>query len=181
MKNGTFLKGIIVKSTYILFLASFLLISACTHMYVPKETKFDMEKIPSYSTQGTVSLINGQSDTQSILFARNMGHKFLGDYNKWTDIAIAITERELAKRDTTVAPDASKTMTLSVMSASVTTGGWGFRGYVDLHLKTGDGYENTYKGETPSALLNNAADGALARAIILMLSDEKVISYLSNQ
>jgi hypothetical protein len=68
-----------------------------------------------------------------------------------------------------------------VTSVNVTTGGWGFRGYVDLYLKTGDGYETTFKGETPSALLNNAADGALARAIVAMLSDEKVISYLSNK
>jgi hypothetical protein len=57
----------------------------------------------------------------------------------------------------------------------------GLRGYVDLHLKIGDGYDTTFKGERPSALLNNAADGALSRAIVVMLSDEKVISYLSKQ
>jgi len=176
----TSLKKKILKSIIPLFLACIFLISACTHVYVPKESKFEMEKIPSFSGKGSISLINGQDDTQSILFATNGGHKFYGDLNKWTDVAIAITERELIERGITITPAADKTLILSVTSVNVTTGGWGFRGYVDLHLKTGDGYETTFKGETPSALLNNAADGALARAIVAMLSDEIVISYLSK-
>ncbi|MBU2628783.1 MAG: hypothetical protein KKE61_09205, partial [Proteobacteria bacterium] len=155
-----------------------LFVSGCTHMHTPKMSRFDMVKIPEFSTQKSVSLINGQSDTEQVLFAQNMGHKFYADLNKWTDIAISITDRELTKRGGKVSNSAEKSMTLAVLSTKVTTGGWGFRGYLHLHVKTGNDYEKTFEVEVPSGYLYNAADGALARAVVFMLSDANIISYL---
>ncbi len=49
-----------------------------------------------------------------------------------------------------------------------------------LHAKTSSGYEQTYHAEVPSSILCRAADGALARAVMQMLSDKKIITYLSE-
>ena len=168
-----------MKNEIVIALVSIVLTSGCTHMYTPKTSKFDMDKIPQFTTRKSVALINGQSDKQQVLFARNAGHKFNANFNEWTDVAIKITARELAKRGGIVG-DTGKSMTLSVQSAKVTTGGWGFRGYSELHVKTGSGYEQTYKAEAPSSILYNAADGALARAVVSMLSDKNIVDYLSE-
>ena len=86
----------------------------------------------------------------------------------------------MSKRGGEVSNDADRSMTLAVLSAKVTKGRRKYLGYIHLHVKTGNGYEKTFEAETPSALPNRAADGALARAVVLMLSDENIISYLSK-
>jgi len=161
-------------------LAVVLLTSGCSHHYTPKASRFDMDKIPPFSTQKAISLINGQGDTEQVLYLQIKPDKFYADLNKWTDIAILIADRELSKRGGEVLNDADKSMTLTVLSAKVTKGRRRFRGYIDLHVKTGNGYEKTFEAETPSKLPQRAADGALARAVVLMLSDENIISYLSE-
>lgn len=168
-----------MKRRIVIALGSIILTAGCTHMYTPKTSKFDMNKIPQFAAKEPVALVNGQNDKRQVLFARNAGHKFNADFNEWTDVAIEITARELAKRGGVVG-DTGKSMTLSVQSAKVTTGGWGFRGYAELRVITGGGYEQTYKAETPSGNLYNAADGALARAVVSMLSDKNIIDYLSK-
>jgi len=160
------------------------LTSGCSHMlthtYTPKVSKFDMDKIHKFSVKNDVTLINRQSDSQQVLFAKNAMHTFYTDYNDWTDVAVVITSRELLKRGGHVSADAEKSLELSVLSSKVTSGGWGFRGHTKLHAKTGSGYEQTYHAEVPSSILNRAADGALARAVMQMLSDKEIAAYLSE-
>jgi hypothetical protein len=155
--------------------------TGCTHTYVASEYDFESDKIAEFSTQATVGLINGQPDTQKVLFATNTGSKFFADLNAWTDTAIMNTARELTRRGARRSGGAEKTLTLSVESARVTTGAWGFRGYVDLRVTTGGGYEATYQGEAGSSVtLYRAADGALARAVVQMLNDSRIVAYLAN-
>jgi hypothetical protein len=169
-----------MKHLWSIAVASILLLTGCTHFYLPKEVTFDMEKISNYSVQGNLNLVNAQDNLEQVLVIKTSGHQIFTNLSECTDTAIAIVTRELSNRGAKISTDGGKSLTLSVESISVTTGGWGFRGYADIQATTGDGYQRKYHGEVPSSLLYNAVDGALARAIIAMLNDETVMFYLSK-
>jgi len=167
-----------MKRIPVMLVCAVLLAFGCSHTHKPKMTKFDMENVPEFSPKAAVSLINGQSDAGRLLFHKQMGHKYYTDLNTFTDGAIAITTRELTKRGGTVSADAEKSLTLAVTLVKLTTGGWGGRGYSHLHVKAGNGYEKTFEADIPSGNVYNAVDGAMARAIRYMLSDENILAYL---
>jgi hypothetical protein len=163
------------------FLATFLLIgSGCTHIYVPNSTTFDFDAIPEFTSSKSISLTNAAQNSENVLFATNMGHKWYGDMRKWTDVAIAITERELTKRGMNISDSGEKSLNMSIKSARMSTGGWGFRGYVTLAVETGDGQKMRYVGEGPSPTLTRAIDAAIMRAVAQMLKDEKITGYLTQ-
>ena len=157
-----------------------LFLSGCSHTYVPRKSSYSTDKIPNYKVCSLVEFKNGQPNEEEILYAENMGHDFFANLHDWTDIAIAITERELAERRSKTAGESGHTLTLRVSSVKVTTGGWGFRGKVTLDAATETGLVKSFKGEAPAANLYNASSGALAAAVTQMLSDPAIIQYLSK-
>ena len=70
----------------------------CTHHYVPNASTFKLDDIREFSSTNSIWLENAQTDSEDLLFATNMGHKFFGNLKGWTETAMAITERELTKR-----------------------------------------------------------------------------------
>ena len=151
----------------------------CTHHYVPNASTFRLDYIHEFSSSNDISLENAQTDTEDILFATNVGHKFYGNLQKWTETAIAITQRELTKRGMQINDNAPKKLKLSVSSVKGTFGFAVLRIETTLKAETSDGYVNTYIGDNRSpATIYRAADGAVMRAVAEMLRDQKIVKYL---
>ena len=173
-------KEIIRTAVGFVVLGAVVLSSGCTHVYVPKESNYKSETIPTYTVKSKVTLVNGQQDTTQVQYATNMGHKFMANRNDWTEKAMGIAERELNKRGASTAVRSDKKLTLRVSDIVVTHGAWGFRGKLTLDVVTGDGVAKSFKGEAPSANLYKASSGCLATAVNAMLSDQTIMYYLTN-
>jgi len=151
----------------------------CTHHYVPNASTFRLDDIHEFSSANSISLENAQTATVDVLFATNAGHEFYGNLQKWTETAMAITQRELTKRGMQVTDNTSKKMKLSVSSVKGTFGFAVIRIETTLKAETSDGYVNTYMGDNRSpATIYRAADGAVMRAVAEMLRDRKIVEYL---
>ena len=159
-------------------------LSGCTRIlkYTPNPSTFKMDAIEEFSSNNSVSLINGQTPTDDIQFASQGVTKFTGNLHEWTDTAIQITKRELSKRNMNVTnEDVSKKLKLSIETVTGTFGVWVIRTEISLNVETGDGYKNFYIGDnrSPSGLYR-ASDGAVMRAVAAMLNDPSIISYLKQ-
>uniref|UniRef100_UPI004048AA44 hypothetical protein n=1 Tax=Aliarcobacter sp. TaxID=2321116 RepID=UPI004048AA44 len=159
-------------------------LSGCTRIlkYTPNDSTFKMDPIQEFSSNNSVSLINGQESTNDVEFASKGIAKFTGNLQEWTNIAIQITKRELSKRNMIVTvEDPSKKLKLSIETVKGTFGAWVVRTEIRLTVETGDGYKNSYIGDNRSpASLNRASDGAVMRAVASMLNDPNIISYLKE-
>ena len=165
---------------FLFFISVLFLFSGCTHHHVPSADTYDFDAIPEFTSQDTVTLINTQESTDDVLFATNMGHKWYGNLQQWTDVAIEIAAREMASRGMTVTDGAPKKLEMSIISVDTTTGGWGFSSHVTMKVVTGDGYTRTIISDGPSPLLNRAADAGIMRAVAAMFKDEKIMEYLTQ-
>lgn len=164
-------------------LAAYLLlflISGCTSInhHVPNASPIQADSAPVFYSEADISLFNNQSSAEPVLFATNGGHKWYADLQKWTDVAIEISEREISKRGMNVTEHASKKLMLSIVSANTTSGGWAFRSRVVLNVVAGNGYNQYYPGDEGSLTLDSSANAAFMMAIGAMLNDEKIQDYL---
>ena len=156
-------------------------LGGCTHHYIPNPSTFKLDQINEFSSQNAISLINAQESSDDVLFLHFGAHKYFGNLQKWTDTAIAITKRELADREMNIVEDSPKSLKLSIETAKGTIGLYVARCETTLRAETGDGYVQTYKGDNRSPVtIYRAADGAVMRAVVEMLRDEKIIAYLKK-
>lgn len=165
------------KITIIFFLL--VVFCGCTHHYVPREYPINPVLVPELSVSQPVSLINVQTDNKDILIGKNMGHKWMGNLTKWTDVAVGLLQTELQKRDINVTEDAPKVLKLSITQAEIIPGAWAIRCILNLKVETGDGYTVDLEGNNASpATLYRAVDGAVTRAVTALLNDDNILSYL---
>ena len=168
------------KRTFIL-ITTLMMFGGCSHYYVPDASTFKLDAIKEFSSSNSISILNAQTSTKNVLLATNMGHRFYGNLQSWTETAITITQRELINRGMKIEKDVPKILNLSIESAEGTFGAWVLRFEITLKVETGDGYVQTYLGDNRSpATLFRAADGAVMRAVAEMLKDEHIIAYLVN-
>ncbi len=169
-----------LKPCILVFVILFLL-GGCSHNFIPQASTFELDSITEFSTINDISLVNIQSSTDDVLFGANMGHKFYGNYQEWTDTAIAITRRELSKRGMNIANDVHKSLKLAIETVKGTFGTWFVSCNITLRVETSEGYVKTYFGESRSpAGLYRAADGAVMRTVAEMLRDKEIIAYLKK-
>jgi hypothetical protein len=162
-----------------LLLSVFL--SGCTMTYVPRASTYDCDRIPTYVCGSRVELQNAQADPYEVYFFENMGVEYLADLYKWTDVAIAVAERELDKRGLQATSKDGNSLKLKVSKAYATRGSWGFRGHAVLEVTTGYGRTKIFRASAPSShSMQNAASGALSSAVARMLSDSEIIYYLQR-
>jgi len=168
-----------------LTIALSLIMLACTttHNYKPDADTYKFPDIADISSGNNVNVVNANQSSEPFLFGEaglGNAHKWMGNLKEWTDVAVEITNRELSSRGMTISTRASKTLKLSILEATATTGGWGFRGNVSLQATTGAGYEHVYQGESPAMIIYRSADGAIMQAVAAMLRDKNIVSYLKN-
>ena len=157
-------------------------VSACTHHYTPTPDRYPTELIADFKPTGAVNLVNAQPSAAVVLVSSERGAKVYGKLDAWTNVAITLARRELAKRGMSTVPTADKTLKISIVGAHSEFPGWRrMRGVITLRVEIGDGYKNFYSTEnaTPQGF-KYAFDGALMRAVVAMLNDEKVTGYLTK-
>lgn len=156
-----------------------LLLAGCAHHYTPRTSTYPFPGIEEFSSSQAVALVNTQTATAPVLYGdAGFGREWYGNLQEWTEVAIALTNRELSKRGMSIGTEAKKSLKLSVVSIKATTGGWGFHGYASLKAITGDGYERVFQGDSPAGLITRSADGAVMQAVAAMLSDKQIRAYL---
>ena len=158
--------------------------AGCTHAYTPNASS-RMEAIsPEFTATGEIALKNAQPSDQAVVFMRNMGSKFATSLRACTDVAITIARRELAARGMHSSDGAGKTLSLSVDSLETQVGAVKIQTQLVLHVTTGDGYSTKYVAENDSQMMANIprqCNGAIMRGVKAMLSDPKIVEYLTRK
>ena len=155
-----------------------LFLGACGAVsYTPKPDR-PFEAIPEFKSTNQVTLTNAQPSTEEV----DGGH-WLVNRNAWTDVAIAIAQRELTARGMTVAAGTRKVLKLSVDSANTASGFVKISSEITMSVETGGGYKATYTGRNSSAMMANRErqiDGAMMRVVVEMLKDPAIVKYLTE-
>lgn len=145
--------------------------------YTPKPDR-PFEAIPEFKSSHQVTLMNAQPSTEEVA-----GGHWLVNRNAWTEVAVAITQRELTARGMTVTAGAPKVLKLSVDSANTASGWVKISSEIVMNVETGGGYKATYTGRNSSAMaanLERQIDGAMMRVVVEMLKDPAIVKYLTE-
>src|SRR5262245_49862354 len=156
-----------------------LLLGACSAVsYTPKPDR-PFEPLPAeFKSSHRVTLTNAQPSTEEV-----EGGHWLVNRHAWTDVAIAITQRELTARGMTVAASAPKALKLGIDSAKTETGWVKISSEIVMNVETGGGYKATYTGRNSAAMAANherQIDGAMMRVVVEMLKDPAIVKYLTE-
>jgi len=167
-----------INYKYCITVLFLLVLGGCTHHYTPDPSTFKLDKTSQFTSTNAIALLNSNTSTEEVIFFQKDNNKFYGDYKKWTDAAIQITEVELVKRGMSVVKNTQAQLRLSIEKVDAHLG-WVAKCKVWLKVETGDGYIKTYIGDNTSpATLWRAVDGAVMRAVAEMLRDKSLIAYL---
>ncbi len=153
----------------------------CTTPYTPRVYP-TLDAIPEFSGSTAIAITNGQPSTEPMPYASQGARTWTADLHEWTDVAIALTEREVVERGFTVAEGSERALELSVETASLEIGWAVSNAEVTMRATTSDGTSAVYVGVNESGRpinLIGLADGALMRAVAAMLSDEKIVAFLT--
>jgi len=161
-----------------LLLIGFVLVflSGCAHYYQPTDS-YPVEPIRDFSSTGAVALVNGQPSKERVFFYG----KLYGDLNAWTDVAMAMAERELRNRGIGNIKETSKSISMSIDSTKTDVGFVMITSTIVMSVKTSDGYSATYTGRDRSGVFGRPKkqmDKAMMRVVVAMLNDPHVISFL---
>lgn len=155
-----------------------LALSGCASSpYTPSPDR-PFEPIPEFTSQQSLLIVNAQDDATEI----EVG-PFLANRRAWTDVAIQIAERELKKRGVRFTPGAPRSLRLSVTDVRFNVGWVRIETQIDMRAVTGDGYIGRYTSRNSSvmaAIPKRQMDGAMMRAVVEMLKDPKIVSYLTQ-
>ena len=174
---------------------SLLYFSGCAFYYQPRVIR-PIEEIQEFSSNNSVTLINGQPSTEQVFFVSggqvNLSKPY-ANLRTWTDTTINIAERELTKRGLHVLEEAPKSLTMSIESAKTDVGWVVVTSQIAMLVETSDGYSATYIGKDKSSyyfhLLYYPVFGdtflrglntALMRVAVAMLNDPQIIAFLSK-
>ena len=161
-----------------------LITTACAQdpkYYTPNPSTHKFDPITEFSSSASVTLINDQPSKDQVLYFKEFS--VYGNFNAWTDVAIAVLRRELSKRGMTVRNDGTKSVKLAVTSARTTVSTWQVETVINMRAETRDGYVGTYTGRNRSTVaiaIERQTDGALMRTVAAMLKDPKIVDYLKN-
>jgi hypothetical protein len=147
-------------------LVTILMLGACASPtpYTPDPAR-PFEKIAAeFHATGAVALVKAPATAA----APSQSGRWLIDYQAWTGVAITICERELTARGMTSDPGAQRQLKLSIEAADTVAG---------------DGYTAVFTGRNSSAMMaapERQIDGAMMRVVVAMLSDARIVAYLTQ-
>ena len=172
-------KGVVLAAV-LLSLSS----TGCRHHYIPDLDRIPTEEFPPYQSSNSVSLLNGHPPIteESILFTRVT--RVYGNLFDMTEAAIQVGTRELRRREMVISPDSSRSLTLSINEVEFGGTSSTVHTNVSMHVESGSGSSQVFVGKNWSVLvgsLDRQIDGAIMRAVVAMLSDPEIISYLTSE
>lgn len=153
--------------------------AAKPYYYTPNPSTNKMDPIIEFSSNAEIALINNQPKVDEVLY--NSMFNLHANYNKWTDVAIQIIDREITKRGMKVAAPAPKSMKVAVTYAK-TDVGINVKTEIIMAVETDSGYKKEYVGKNVSYGGGNVmrqTDGALMRVVAAMLNDPEIIKFLN--
>jgi hypothetical protein len=168
------------------FLAVILLayIGGCANTFVPTmREEFAPGTIPEFSSKNGITLQNDHMNVDNVMFMRSGMHYYLANPHECSDMAVAIVKREITKRGMRVGEDNARSLKLSVESISTDVGWWKHDIVIQLTAITGSGFRNDYEGRGGNGSgwgVYEAADVALSDSVAKMLSDPKIVDYLTK-
>lgn len=146
-----------------------------TSHYIPNPTVFEFGEKIEFVSKDSITLINDQPFSEDI----NLFGMVYGNFQKWTDVAIRVTNNELSKRGMTVVDNAKKKLKLSITDVKLKNKVVYVTGLTFLRVETGNGYVSTYVGKAGSGLAaRRAINRSFIRAIGAMLRDPFIVKYL---
>lgn len=149
--------------------------------YTPSPNTNLMDPIIEFSSNGEIALVNNQPIADEIVYCSKLD--MYANYNKWTDVAIQIIDREITKRGMKVATSAPKSMKIAVKYAKTDVGFSQVETHIFMAVETDSGYKKEYVGRNKSfmgAVVTRQTDGALMRAAAKMLNDSEIVKYLKQ-
>lgn len=158
--------------------------AGCTHKYVWSEYKINPDRITAQAgfAQGQkVSVLNGKSHG-AVRVLGNIGmHKYTGTEQQLADAIADQLSQELRERQIEVVASAGKSLEITVDRTSFEQGMWMIAGSLDFEIKFGNGTVKNYfvRNSTPTNV-PRAFNGAVALAVIEILNDPEVISYIKE-
>ena len=170
-----------LKSIIVLVMLMGLLFSGCTRYYVPVVYPLKDGMAPAFSGDNNIMLINENPPGELFSSLGNLGpYQWYGDLKRWTDTATSLIRIELEQRGFEINDRNPKVLKLSIQRATVHQRNFQVRAIVYLTVETGDGYIHEYVGDNASGWsLYRACSGAVSRAVGVMLSDKKIITYVT--
>lgn len=151
----------------------------CTHYYVPREYPVRPGMVPDFSSNNSVKVINAYSSGKIVFMGAGGIHKWMGDLRLWTDTSIKVLKNELQLKKISVTGESSKELRVAVTHANIYFGFSSIRCILSLKVDTGDGYSKEFEGNNTSPwTLYRACDGAVTKAVELMLNDEEILNYI---
>jgi len=173
------------RRTFRLCLLLAILVSGCrqNHHYKWSEYEIAPERVSlgALPTGTTVTLVNGQANSEEYELGSIGIHHYHGSLSELTDAVIHHLSQELERRGAAVRDDAPRTLEIAVVHADCETGFNLLRVDMKVRAKAGDGYlvEIPVSNRTPWTV-PRGYDGAVALAVIRILSDSAIAGYLGQ-
>ncbi len=168
-------------SCILVSMATVFLCSCATHVLVAKKYPVDRKMLPELSSGSMIAIDNAQQNKNEILLGTNMGSKFNGDLNQFTEVAIETLEDELKNMSIIIESNSEKRIKLSVTKVHFDSRWSGFWCVSCVRVETGDGYTAEIDGHDSNAwILHPCIYGSLNHAVVAVLNDEKIIEYINR-
>ena len=163
-----------------------LILGGCAtnkHRYVPKVLTTDPSKFTALngvSVRRPVALINAQDSGADVLLGSKGVNAYYSSLKDLTETVVINTTRELAKRQVSTNPSASTALRLSVTDVSAETTVLNVEAKMEVVVVTGSGVTKRIKvtNKTPGSI-PRAYNGAVSLAVIEILSDPQILTYLA--
>lgn len=153
----------------------------CTHMVSVEQYPMKEGMVTGFYGDQPVNVINAQDAAGLELIGQIGFHKYVANYQEWTDIAIKVLKTELQDRNIMITPEAEKTFKLAITDGNIYQGAFSVRCKLDLKVETADGDTMEFTGDNNSPwTLYRACGGAVVRAVAAMLNHPNILYYLKN-
>ena len=165
----------------ILLCASIFYVSGCATKSVARPKGFPEGVLDGKQSSEFVTLVNSQMANEFVeIGTAGMGRSLHGNLTQWTDSAIELLREKLTESGVTVTDKSSKTISLTITDAkmSTTAGGWGFKCAVTLRVEYAEVIRENFVGERGSWKYIDVCDAGIAEAVANLLRDEKMQRYL---
>ena len=178
---------LIIKLLFTTTILVFLSSCAINTHYTPKPDTHSLDPIAQeFTSNKTLSVVNEQMDNSEQLYWENWSGKrrFHANHQKWTDVAIQVLNRELNARNATITEGTEDSIGLAIVNVKLIPHTATIESQVTLQVNLSNGYSESYLGINSVVFLGHdykrQMDGAIMRAVAAMLSDPKVVAFVSN-
>ena len=159
-----------------------IILAGCVQPIKPEVDVSEISPFIEFNVNETVSVTNRQSSHDEVVVADLDLMAVTGSKFDFTETLIAITEKELVKRQAIItSKNPKKELSLSVDDLSCKRGMFGPSCTTKISLTIGSGYSAVYTAYSENGyVINDTASHTLAEAMSAMFRDPKVIAYLTD-